>query len=442
LKKDDTSMEKIAETGNFCSRVRDLFSELMETIRKAVLEGDEIREADLLVREGMGEVGRELLGEILTLRGRKETYGSEIKCKCGGKAVFKQYRSHEIGTILPGKTVRINIAYYVCEACHEGTTPLLNELGTDGDGASIALQELTVLAGVMAPFEEASNLLSKFSGINVSGTRIQTRLVEEGKALKESGMESVEIKDDILCVAIDGGMVHVDDRWQEVKLGVIYGEDERIEVSEGRRKLVNRDVVAVRGGPEDFLRAFESRFKCDPVNLEVVVLADGAKWIWNTAADLFPNRIEILDYYHAAEHLWLCASTLFGENSQDTVIWVEEQKKRLFDDKIRSVIDELVLLRRRFNRGHKRKALDDLTGYFENNAHRMLYKTFLEKGHPIGSGPVESAVKHVVQCRMKRPGTHWRARGADAMLCLRCLHRSSGQWDRYWDTKKTTLKVA
>ena len=429
-------MEKITEIEELCSRARDLFNELMETFGNAVMDGDGIREADLLMREGMGKIGRELLGEMLSMRGKKETYGGEIQCKCGGKAVFKQYRSHEIGTILPGKTARINAAYYVCESCRAGTTPLLMELGTDGDGASVALQELTVLAGVMAPFEEASDLLARFSGIGVSGSRIQTRLIEEGKALMETGMESLEIRDDTLCVAIDGGMVHVDNRWQEVKLGVIYGEDERIEVSEGRRKLVSRDVVAVRGGPEDFHVAFESRFKCDPVNLDVVVLADGAKWIWNVAAELFPNRIEILDYYHAAEHLWLCASELFGENSQDAACWVEVQKERLFENGVRSVIDELVPLRHRFKRGRKRQALDNFKGYLESNAHRMLYKTFLEQGHPIGSGPVESAVKHVVQCRMKRPGTHWKSEGADAMLCLRCLLRSSGQWDRHWNAKK------
>jgi hypothetical protein len=436
-------MEKIAEFEEFRSRAEGLLREVLERTWRSVVEGEGSREADVLLREEMGKFTREILGMVLSSRGGKETYGEEVICACGGRAKFKQKRGHQVGTVLPGKTVDVEAAYYVCEACREGVTPLLVELGTDGDGATVGLQELTVLAGVVAPYGEASNMLSKFAGLSVSGTRIQTRCVEEGEAARE-GMRSIETENcgSAVCVAIDGGMIHVDNRWQEVKLGVIYGEDGRVEVSRDRSTLVSRDVVAVRGGPEDLSIEIESRFSCDLGRLDVVVLGDGAKWIWNLAEDLFPNRVEILDYYHAAEHLWLCALTLFGENSPETQKWVEEQKQRLLDDKVEVVIAALKWLRQRYRTGPRRKAIDDLIGYLENNAHRMLYKSFIEAGHPIGSGPVESAVKHVVQCRMKRPGTHWRARGADAMLALRCLYRSSGRWDLYWNTKKVPLKAA
>jgi len=436
-------MEKIAEFEEFRSRAEDLLSEVLESAWKSVVDGERIREADELFREEMGKFARELLGMALSRRGSKGTYGEEVICRCGDRAKFKQHRRHQVGTVLPGKTVDVEAAYYVCETCREGVTPLLAELGTDGDVATVGLQELTVLAGVVAPYEEASSMLSKFAGLSVSGTRIQTRSVEEGEAVRERRRSiETEVCGDAVCVAIDGGMIHVDNRWQEVKLGVIYGEDSRVEVSSNRRTLISRDVVAVRGGPEDLSAVIESRFSCDLGRLDVVVLGDGAKWIWNLAEDLFPSRIEILDYYHAAEHLSLCALTLFGEDSSETERWVEEQKERLLDDKVEVVKEALKWLRQRYRTGPRRKAIDDLSGYLENNAHRMLYKTFIEAGHPIGSGPVESAVKHVVQCRMKRPGTHWRARGADAMLPLRCLYRSSGQWDLHWNHKKAPIKAA
>lgn len=439
-------MEKIAEFTEFCRKAEDLLSEALEITWKVIVDGDGICEADIMLREEMGEFTRELLGMALSVRGSRETWGDEVRCECGGRAKFKQNRSHQIGTVLPGKTVEVETAYYVCETCRKGVTPLLKEMGTDGDTATVGLQELTVLAGALAPYEEASGILSKFAGLSVSGTRIQTRSVEEGEAVQEQlqspDPESYESYDGTVCVAIDGGMVHVDNRWQEVKLGVIYGEDERVEISENRSKLVSRDVVAVRGSPEDLSVEIESRFSCDLNSVEAVVIGDGAKWIWNLAEDLFPNRIEILDYYHAAEHLWLCAATLFGQASPEAEKWVEEQKERILDDRVEEVIAALKRLRQRYRTGPRRKAIDALIGYLENNSHRMLYKTFVEAGHPIGSGPVESAVKHVVQMRMKRPGTHWGARGADAMLVLRCLYRSTGRWDRYWNTKKVPLKAA
>ncbi len=433
-------MEKIAEITQFCRKAEDLLGEAIEKTWDEIVNGKCVREADVLFREQMGELSRELFGMALSVRGSRETWGDEVSCTCGGSAKYKQNRSRQIGTVLPGKTVEIEAAYYVCETCRKGVTPLLRELGTDGDAATVGLQELTVLAGTLAPYEEASGILSKFAGLSVSGTRIQTRSVEEGEAVQEQMQspdpESYEGCGGTLCVAIDGGMVHVDNRWQEVKLGVIYGEDERVEISENRSKLVSRDIAAVRGSPEDLSMAIESRLSCDLGRLDVVVLGDGAKWIWNMAEDLFPNRIEILDYYHAAEHLWLCAATLFGQGAPETESWVEEQKERILDDGVGEVIAALKRLRQRYRTGPRRKAIDNLVGYLENNSHRMLYRTFIEAGHPIGSGPVESAVRHVVQMRMKRPGTHWGARGADAMLALRCLYRSTGRWDRYWNIKK------
>lgn len=438
-------MEKIAEFTEFCRKAEDLLDEVLEKNWKVIVDGNGIREADIVIREEMGKFTRKLLGVALSVRGSRETKDDETECECGGRAKFKQNRSHQIGTVLPGKTVEVEAAYYVCETCRKGVTPLLKELGTDGDAATVGLQELTVLAGTLAPYEEASGILSKFAGLSVSGTRIQTRSVEEGEAVQEQLQSpdpvSYEGCDGTLCVAIDGGMVHVDNRWQEVKLGVIYGEDERVEISENRSKLVSRDVVAVRGNPEDLFMAIESRLSCDLGCLDVVVLGDGAKWIWNLAEDLFPNRTEILDYYHAAEHLWLCAAALFGQASPETKSWVEEQQERILDDRVEEVIVALKRLRQRYRTGPRRKEIDSLAGYLENNSHRMLYKTFIEAGHPIGSGPVESAVKHVIQMRMKRPGTHWGARGADAMLALRCLYRSTGRWDRYWNTKKAS-KIA
>lgn len=445
-------MSRVTEWTGFCKMAKAILKSVLVVIWD-LANGDDLESIDMRVREEGGRFLREALGLALSHRGRKERYGKEVECRCGGTAEFRQYRTYRVATVLPGKTVEVKAAYYLCEKCRKGVVPLLRELRADADGMTPGLRELVVLAGTIDPYEDASeNLLAKFAGVSVCGSEVQMKAVEEGEAvgeyLREVGLRasdkaSEEIPDEAMVVAIDGGMIHVDDRWQEVKLGVVYGEGDRVEISEGRCELVSRDVIAVRGGPEQLAALMESRlapFRSD--RRTVLVLGDGAKWIWNMAEDLFPNRVEILDYYHAVEHLSQCAAAVFGQASPEACKWLDEQRGRLLDDKVRIVIESLAWLRARFKSQPKRQAIASLECYLENNAHRMSYKTFMEKGCPIGSGPVESAVKHVVQCRMKRPGTHWRARGADAMLSLRSLYRSKGRWDAYWQYNNSAKSAA
>jgi hypothetical protein len=422
--------------------------EVMEEALKRVWElasGSEVVELDSVLREEGGKVFRELMGTALSARGNKGRYGEEVSCSCGGEARFRQNRKRILETVLPGKEVVVEAAYYVCERCRKSVIPLLKEMGIGSDGMTVGLREMVVLAGTVESYEEASStLLGKLSGINVSGSRIQTMTVDEGEAVGRFLEEEsrIEYDGEPLHVAIDGGMVHVDDRWQEVKFGVVYGEDDRVEVSNERRKLTSRDFIAVRGGPEELAAAMEKRLPADVSMRRVAVLGDGAKWIWNFAEDQFPNRVEILDYYHAVEHLSVCASALFGEGSKSAEDWTNQQEERLMADDVRAIISALESMLKTCRAPAKRAAIASLVGYLNNNAHRMRYRTFIEQRLPIGSGAVESAVKHVMQSRMKRPGMRWHAKGADAMLHLRCLHRSTGRWSAYWHHRKTLTAAA
>ena len=440
-------MEMITESGIFYRECGRIVGETVRDILDMCKSEGEIADVDLRVREKMGELGRKLLGFGLSERGSKSNIGREVKCACGGTARFKQNRRYQLGTVLPGKVVDVEAAYYVCPDCRKGMTPLMRELGTDGDGATIGLQELTVLAGTLEPYREAAlNLLLKFSGVEVSRARIQRKSIEEGKSMEGYFQHGDDVPEkpavcDELYVSIDGGMVHVDDQWQEAKVGLICDGDEQVD-AEGRM-LMARDIAAVRGGPEELAEAMDARLaRFDLSRTRAVVLGDGAKWIWNLAEDMFPNRVEILDYYHAMEHLWGCANVLFGEGSDETKKWVEQQKKLLLDDKVEQVIRSLVKLQAKYRAPSKKEAIISLHGYMSNNAHRMRYKTFTEAGHPIGSGAVESAIKYVIQSRMKRAGMRWHQKGADSMLCLRSIYCSTGRWNQYWNTKRYNRRAA
>lgn len=227
-------------------------------------------------------------------------------------------------------------------------------------------------------------------------------------------------------------MIFVEGRWQEVKLGCVYDTADRV-VTPTRRTLTARQVVAVRGTPEALAA---QRWPCaealGAAHRRVVVLGDGAPWIWNLAEVLFPHRVEILDWYHADEHVSAVARQLYGDGTTKAATWRTTQLDRLATDGVDQVIEGLRFLGPHQRTRAKRQAVDDLHRYLSTNRDRMQYQTYQAAGYAIGSGAVESAVRHVVQQRMKRVGMRWRRAGADAMLALRSVYRSTGAWDRFW----------
>ena len=115
--------------------------------------------------------------------------------------------------------------------------------------------------------------------------------------------------------------------------------------------------------------------------------------------------------------------------------WRTTQLDRVATDRVGEVIDGLRCLGSHQRTATKRRLVDDLARYLTTNRERMRYQTFRAAGYAIGSGAVESAVSHVVQQRMKRVGMRWRAAGADAMLALRSIYRTTGAWDRFWGNR-------
>lgn len=169
-------------------------------------------------------------------------------------------------------------------------------------------------------------------------------------------------------------MIHVDGRWQDVKLACLYDPVERV-ATPTRGILTRRAVVAVRGAGER----------------TVVVLGNGAPWIWNLAEVLFPHRVEILDWYHVDEHLSAVARGLYGEGTEKAAAWRATQLDRLATDGVDHVIEILRFLGARQRTAAKRTAVAELEGYLTTNRARLRYQTFRAAGYPIGSGAVESA---------------------------------------------------
>ncbi len=411
------------------------------TVWAEVVEQGDLRVADLWMRKHGSAVLRELLGAALSARA--DRLGVPGKCKCGQSFAFRQHRPVSLHTVLTGRDVAVHVQYGQCDSCHLGVLPLCEAMGVDAEGFTPALREMALFAGVVDPYEHASSeLLAHLCGVEVSTKKIQSLVEEEGTRAQAAACEEGEAPsvapvppDKPLYVGIDGGMVFVDWRWQEVKLAVLFAGEDRVVIGKNgereRAALLGKRFVAVRGSPEQLeKRLWPEAVRAGAMEREVVILGDGAPWIWNGPAQMFPRRVEILDWYHAAEHVSAVARTLYGEGTEKAERWRAVQLERLADDGVEDVISALRFLAPKQRSRAKREAIEELDGYLSTNKDRMQYKTFRARGLHIGSGAVESAVSHVVQQRMKRVGMRWLARGADNMLALRALYRTTGAWDR------------
>jgi len=436
--------ERVTTRAGFQEEVRRLAAELGEVVWEQVVEQGQTAAADRWLRDRGAAMLRGILGAAWTAR--SERLGVSGSCECGGPLRFRQHQHWVIHSVLPGREVAVEVQYGQCGECHRGRAPLLTEMRIDEKGFTEGLQELALLAGVIEPYAAARDeLLGRFAGVSVSAEKIERLIAQEGqraeRMLSEPPAQEPKLKGTVATgpcyVGIDGGMIFVEGRWQEAKLGCIYQARDRVELSATRAELIARQVVAVRGEPVALGALLWPRARAAGLDerQEVVVLGDGAPWIWNLAAEQFPRRVEILDWYHAKEHVSATARILYGEGTERTAQWRREQLDRLWDDGVEDVVATLKFLGAHQRSAARRKAVADLQRYFTTNRERMRYRTFREAGYQIGSGAAESAIGHVVQQRMKRAGMRWEAPGADAMLALRSVYRSVGTWETFWRTR-------
>jgi hypothetical protein len=163
----------------------------------------------------------------------------------------------------------------------------------------------------------------------------------------------------------------------------------------------------------------------------LVCLMDGEKTLWDTAGKWLPYAIGVLDLFHVLERLWLAAYCFHSEGSPASAEFVSHYLRMLLQGKVGYVIGGLRRLRdQQTLTGAKRKTLQAVITYFDNNRQHMKYDEYLAAGYPIGSGVAEGACRHLVKDRMERTGMRWNVPGAQAMLHLRALH-INGQWDEY-----------
>lgn len=337
--------------------------------------------------------------------------------------------------------LRVARPWYACASCGEGFSPVDAALGIGPRGRlSAGVTDWLVRLGAATAFRDAADLLERLTGLAVAAETVRQRTEQAGASIEDGIARAVAVvaatrepagpvdpAPGVLVVETDGVMVRYGDGWHEVKLGLIAGHRDGATVAPSH---VAARASAERFGPR-LLAEAARRGALDVVGWDgplagpslavlrrVLVLGDGAVWIWALAAEHFGQRTEIVDYFHASEHLWAAAKALFGDGTEAAAAWASQRTAELRETgaaPVRAALATAVpphpaaaeVLRRE-------------RGYFRTNAHRMDYPAFRAHGFPIGSGAVESAAKHLVQQRMKRPGARWSEPGAQALLNVRC----------------------
>ena len=161
-----------------------------------------------------------------------------------------------------------------------------------------------------------------------------------------------------------------------------------------------------------------------------LILGDGAPWIWNLAEMLFPGVPQLLDFYHAAQHLHATAEAVWRGTAVET--WWQRRLDQLREGQVAKFFTSLQRLAKTHNSADPETSPQRLLQYFQDNQERLRYRWAGEQNLPIGSGAVESAARHIVQQRLKQSGMRWSDPGAQAVLNLRTCHRNA-EFEQYWE---------
>ena len=415
----------------------------------------DLEATEMAIRSSMHQVGGVLLERILELDPGYR--GPRTRCRRGHQAEFVDYRSKHLLTVLA--PIRLRRGYYHCTACQEGVIPRDAELDVVSTSFSPGVRRMMAKLGGKEPFAEGRADLEALAGIVVKTKEVERTAEAIGEQIEEISRRQrrVALAGKVVLirpvpkmyVVIDGTGVpmvprETQDRpgkdatgkakTREAKLGCVFtqtGVDERGRPirDEASTSYVGAIETAEEFGRRIFTEAIRRGSRCAE---KVIVLGDGAPWIWNLADEHFPEAVHVVDLYHAREHLCAIAKLFYGPGTPKAKAWSETRTTELDAGDVEKVLSAIARLR------PTDKTLDDerrrARAYFQTNAERMRYSQFRAQGLFVGSGVIEAGCKTIIGRRLKQSGMRWTVRGANAIIALRCCELS-GQWEPFWEAR-------
>jgi len=406
----------------------------------------DLEATEMALREGMHQLGSRILEKLLAVDSQPLD-SKTADCGQGHAARWLSRRPKQLLTVLG--PIQIRRSYYYCEVCGTGVHPQDRQWGIEGTSFSPGVQRLMARLGSKESFEEARQDLAELAGVQVVTKQVER--VSEQLGQQVQGWTAAAASDPQpvakFYIAYDGTGVPVVPRetegrkgkqgpakTREAKLGCIFTQT-CVDAEGGpeRDPESTSYVGAIEPAEEFGLRLYEEAERRGLAQAgEVIALGDGAPWVWNVADGHFPTAIQIVDLYHARQHLAQAAKLIFGSDSDPQSQWLRARTEELDAGRVEAVIGALG--RSKPKDSASQAALEREVNYFRNNAERMRYDDFRKRGLFVGSGVVEAGCKTVVGQRLKRSGMHWTVRGANAIIALRCLILS-GRWESFWESR-------
>ena len=415
---------------------------------------------EIAVRSAMHRAGAAALSELLHFPAPANPHHT-VACPCGRQATYRELRSKPLLTVV-GR-VQISRPYYLCPHCHSGQFPADVELDVAKTEFSPGVRRMQALVGQEAPFDHGREQMNVLAGLQVTTKSVERTAEAIGEDIAQREQQQIqravqldlpiEIGEPIpiLYVQMDGTGVPVVKKETQGRLGKMAGQPAHTRETKlgcvftqthwDKKGYAIRDAdsttytgaieTAVEFGKRIYVEAWKrgwSRAK------KKVVIGDGAEWIWNLVAEHFPGAIQIVDLYHARQHLWEVARQLYAHEEVQQKAWMKVHQKRLLD---KGKIEKLVGLLRSVDTANPQIAEKIRTeaDYFERNAERMRYPAFRRLHLFVGSGVIEAGCKTVIGSRLKQSGMFWTVRGANAILALRCSHLN-GRFEDYWEGRR------
>jgi hypothetical protein len=384
-----------------------------------------------------------------------------VACPCGQQAHYRELRSKPVLTVVG--TVQVSRPYYLCAHCHTGQFPADDELDIAHTEFSPGVRRMDALVSHEAPFDHGRELMKMLAGVEVT-TKSVERIAEaigDDIAQREHREIQKAVQLDlpivvgapipILYVQVDGTGVPVVKKETQGRVGKIDGQPAHTREAKlgcvftqttwDREGYPIRDPdsttytgaieTAAEFGRRIYLEAWKRGWGRAQ---QKVFIGDGAEWIWNLAADHFPGAVQIVDLYHARQHLWELARKLYPNDQRSQKAWIKVHQKRLLDkgkieklvQSLRSIVSDIP------------EVMDKIlteADYFQRNAERMRYPKFRRQHLFVGSGVIEAGCKTVIGARLKRSGMFWTVRNANAILALRCCYLN-GRFEDYWEGRR------
>jgi hypothetical protein len=413
----------------------------------------------MAMRAAMHQAGAAALSQLL----RCDPPGFDnrmIPCPCGQKAKYREMRSRRVLTAVGN--VEVLRPWYLCPQCHNGQFPADAMLDIEKTELSPGVRRMLALVGAEAPFDHGRRQIELLAGLQVTAKAVERTAEAIGGDIAKGEQRAVNqaLQLDlpiivgepipILYVQMDGTGVpvvkketegrvgKVDEQpahTREVKFGCVFTQtswdDEGYAIRDPASTTYTGAIeTAGQFGNRIYLEAWNRGWSRAE---KKVVIGDGADWIWNNADQHFPGAVQIVDLFHARQHLWELARFLHPGDLPRQKQWILRHQPKLDAGKI----EKLVCFLRRIDPSSPslEEAIRIEAAYFERNAERMRYPEFRRQHLFVGSGVIEAGCKTVIGARLKQSGMFWTVSGANAIIALRCCHINN-RMENYWESRR------